>query len=212
MHSNLSQVCEIKITSIPTPKINAGIGLFWDDCTQSLYFSDFLATEQEMTIFRYDYNKKKLYSANIEGESVSPIYIYPVKGCQKNHNLFVVGLNGVKIVEWNKESKTARVVSTLFTVPSEYPNYRIGIGRPDPFGRLYTGIVTPLICGGPRNSSFYLYSKARGAQRLFGDLTATAGVVFNTKLEKAYHLNACESQLTEFDYNPKTGDICNYIY
>lgn len=161
-----------------------------------------------MSVFRYDFQEKVLYSAYIKGES-SPIYFYPIKDCHQHKDLFVVGLaNANKIVKWNKRSTVARVVDTLFTVQPENPDGRLCVGRVDPLGFLYAGTFTYRFCSGPSNASFYSYTKQKRLQRIFGDVISTTGVAFDTNVKKLYHLDSCTGLITAFDGVPDTGDIC----
>lgn len=169
---------------------------------------DFLALGQNMSVFRYDFKEKVLYSAYIEGES-SPIYFYPIKDCHQHKDLFVVGLaNATKIVNWNKRSTVARVVDTLFTIQPENPDGLLCVGRVDPFGFLYAGTFTYRFCSGPSNASFYSYTKQKGLQRIFGNVISTTGIAFGTNEKKLYHLESCTGLITAFDVVPDTGDIC----
>lgn len=85
----------------------------------------------------------------------------------------------------------------------------MAIGRTDPNGRLCVGTLTTKFCSGPNNSSLYMYPKRKGVQRLFGDLETTTGIVIDKKRKKLYHLESCKKLLTEFKWDPQSGDICN---
>lgn len=56
---------------------------------------------------------------------------------------------------------------------------RLVIGRGDPEGRLYQGTFSVQFCSAPANSSFYMYRKENGVQRVFGNVVTTTGVAFN---------------------------------
>lgn len=126
----------------------------------------FLATGQNHSIYRYNLNEGKLYSAYIEGES-QPIHIFPVKECARYKDMFAVGLvNNTKIICWSKSSTVASVISTLFELELNDPNTRLVIGRGDPKGRLFQGTFPVNFCSGQVNSSMYMHSEAKGVQRL----------------------------------------------
>lgn len=198
---------QITVTQIPTPNINVGISVHWDECTESVYFVDLAATYQNHSIYCYDYNKGRLYSAYIVGES-QPINIFPFKECGKYKDMFAIGLtNETKIIQWDKMSTVARVVSTLFTLELD-PSSSMSIGRGDPKGHLYQGTFSSQFCAAPANSSLYMYTKEKGVQRLFGNTVTTTGLAFNLPAGKAYHLDSCQYQIVEFDEDKKTGDIC----
>lgn len=118
---------------------------------------DFQATGQNHSIYRYDLNEPKLYSAYIEGES-QPIHVFPVKECKLYKDMFAVGLaNSTKLIQWDKSLTIARVVSTLFTLELDDPMTRLVIGRGDPKWHLYQGAFSYQFCSGPANSSLYMY-------------------------------------------------------
>lgn len=184
----------------------SGISPIWDDCSQSLYFTDFLKPGQAPSIFRYDFNDNQVYSAYIDGVQ-GPVFIIPLNDCKKYPNLYVIGAgHDVMIISWQKGSNVAYVQRNLFTLEQDDPVSQVGISIPAPNGQLYTS--TYKFCDGPSNSSVYMYSKRKGLQRLFGGIQTTDGMAIDRKRNRFYHLVSCKQLITEFKWDPHTGDIC----
>lgn len=187
----------------------AGIGFapLWSDCTQSLYYVDYTAAGQNLSLFRYDYHEDRVYGAYIAGATFPPSFILPVKDCSKNSSLFVVGnQHDTVVVEWDGKTSVARYVSTLFSVETFDRTSRWCLGNASPQGQFYGGTGFTTFCNAPSNASFYMYSPHRGVTRLFGGLISTTGVAYDRK--HLYHVDACTNRITAFDRN-SCGDICN---
>jgi len=198
--------CE-KISIVNAPEVGFAVTGIWDACSESVFYVDFLATGKQASIFRYDYNEDKGYSAYIQGQS-SPAFIQPLKECNKYKNLFAVGLgHNTAIIEWDGKSKVAIVKGNVFGVEENDPTSRFfGINSEE--GRLYGGTFHTSFCGGPSNSSFYKYTKEKGLQLLFSGTQVTTGVAFDKDRGYIYHLDSCSSIITEYQVDAN-GDICN---
>lgn len=168
-----------------------------------MYFNDLQPNTQSPQVFRYDYDTGAVYSAYVVGETGAS-FIMPVNG---SDNEFVVGFDGgPKVVRWDGKSTTAQVLRTLFTVPQISMDYAIA----DPKGRLFVGTFNSVeFCSGPSNQIFYRYTSNNILTPLFSDVWSSNGLAINRKTNKLYHSDACSYKIAEFDYNPKTGDICN---
>lgn len=141
----------------------------------------------------------------------APSFILPAKAkCKKCKNLFVVGVGSqVVTIEWNGKSTRAKVVRQLFTMDANIPSSRTGMARASPKGRFFGGTYYyPMDCTKPTVLSYYRYDTSKGLVRLFGDLGSTGGIAFNVEARKMYHLTYCRLLLTEYDWDPDTGDIC----
>ncbi|XP_055299440.1 regucalcin-like [Sitodiplosis mosellana] len=197
----------VEISGIAAPEVGLGVAAIWDDCTQSVYYVDFLSTGQAPSIFRYDYNEDKVYFAYILGQS-GPSFILPIKECNKYKNLFAVGLNHyMAVIEWDGKSPVATVKGNVFSVEESDPTSRICVGRQGEKGRFYGGMVNNF-CGGPSNSSFYMYSKEKGLRLLFTGPQVTTGVAFDEDSGYVYHIGSCKLLITAFQ-GDANGDICN---
>lgn len=97
----------------------------------------------------------------------------------------------------------------------------------DPHGRLYFGTLdNKEFCGGPANKGFYVYdsnqkpskcsrrcTKSKKLKKLISDIQISTGIAINKDEKKLYHGNACNCEINEYDWNPKTGCIRkNIIY
>lgn len=183
----------------------------WDQKTQSLYYCDIFATNTS-TIFRYDYKEGKIYAAMIENEQMAS-FIVPIKCCSDQ---FAVGVGrGTKIIRWDGKSSKATVIRDVFQVEQDlkYAKNHMDTVKADSAGRLYGGTFRAEICSSSNspNASFYRYTKQKGVKRLIRDIKLSAGMAWNDKLRKFYHIDSCKFILEEYDWNPKTGKICKII-
>lgn len=145
----------------------------------------------------------------IENEQMAS-FIIPIKGFK---NQFAVGLNrGVKAIHWDGVSPIALVARDIFQVEhdSKYAKNHMHTGKADSKGRLYCGTFRTELCS-PSNSSyasFYRYTKKKGVKRLLRNIKISAGIAWNKKARKFYHIDSCNFILEEYDWNPKTGKLC----
>lgn len=185
----------------------------WDDHTQSLYYIDFLATDQKPALYRYSYRDGMIYSAVLPGAQTIG-FVYPVRqGCKECTDIFAVGSgHDVIFVKWDGKSPLAQVVGPqkLFSVESDIPSSHINIAQADRHGRIYEGPFSTQFCSAPANESLYRYTTERGLQRIFTGVRATTGLAFDDNARKMYHVDGCNFLISEFDYDPKTGDLCKY--
>lgn len=194
-----------KVTQIGSLNLNAGEAPHWDQCTQSLYFTDLFGVNN--TIFRYEYSTGRLYAASILGESQAS-FIIPIKGCQ---NQFAVGLaHSVKIIQWDGISPWVNVICSAFEVEPNISTNRMNDAKADPHGRFYGGTLRSKLCtfSSDPNGSFYRYINGRGLTQVFGDVKLSAGIAWNEKKNKMYYSDFCRYQIVEFDWEPTTGDLC----
>lgn len=193
---------------MPIPIQNTGFiaSLHWDLKTLSLYFIDFYAKGDKPAIFRHDYRTGIVYSAQIIGQE-SPSFIKPVDGCNGE---FLVGLGGyVMVIQWDGVSGTAQPLRILFTVPQVHMNFALI----DPKGRLFAGTLdNRLFCAVAANNTMYRFSKRKGLTPIFDTIRTTNGLVINKEQNKFYHADGCLNAIVEFDYDPKTGDLCKHFH
>lgn len=192
-------------------KINLPIWPIWDDTSQSIFFTDFLANGQSMAIFRYSVDESVLYSASVPGiQSIS--FIYRVrKNCKECDDLFVIGNeHGSNLIRWNGRSTESQLLGPrkLFSVEDVDARSHINVAQADRKGRLFFGTFSLDYCNTPANKSFYRYTIDRGIDRIFFGLYGTSGIAINEEAKKLYHTDSCTLYITEFDFDPRTGDIC----
>lgn len=199
------------MTKLKAPETSLSVSVIWDECTQSIYYIDFFGIGTQPSIFRYDNEEDRTYSANIDGYG-PPSFILPVsQECNKHKNLFLVGIGHfTRIIEWDGKSSVAHVVNELFGVEQNDPLSIFGVARQSVHGRFYGGTFHVNFCSAPANSSVYTYTKEKGVQRLFGDLQTTTGFAFDDKSKHFYHIDACRALITGF-HTDSNGDICKIV-
>lgn len=169
---------------------------------------DYTASGNQFSIFRYDYNERRVYAAYIEGgPSAPPSYILPLKDCKKHNNLYAVGVSHYNaIIEWDGKSLVAKFVKTIFAVEEFDRTSRWCVAKPSAHGRFYGGTTFTTFCNSPSNASFYMYSHEKGVQQLFGGLISTTGIAYDE--HNLYHVDACTLLITGYDFD-SNGNICN---
>lgn len=185
----------------------------WDEHTHSLYFVNFLQDSTKPAIYRYSVIDGRLYSAVIPG-SQTVSFINPVRqGCTACSDLFAVGSgHDIIYVKWDGKSPQAQIVGPkLFSIEPDQPLTHTNIARADRYGRVYEGSLSLQFCAAPANQSLYRYTDKRGVEVLFTGFRATSGLAIDEDRGKLYHVGGCNLLLTEFDYDPKTGDICKFL-
>lgn len=202
---HLSPVDEnnIKVTNLPDLQNNFLAGAVWDSETQNAYYIDFVSPSGTNSVYRYDYTTQQTYAAAIPGE-INPSFLWPVKGC---NNTFIIGLDGViKLLHWDGVSPAATVIRPILTEYGHMNYFMV-----DRAGRLYFGTLNgTILCSAPPEFSMYRYSKG-SITKIFQNLTTTMGLAIDYKRNKFYHADTCRYQIVELDYDPSTGDICEYF-
>lgn len=201
-----------QIIGIPIPKIGIAKSPNWDDDTQSLYFINLMPTGEESLLYRYSLTDEHLYSARVPGVK-STDYLIPVRqNVAKCKNLFAIGnQHDVILIEWDGISTNARIVQKLFSIEPNDESSTLDYARTDRFGRYYGGTFSMTeFCSSPANKSFYRESVEMGIQRIFGGLLGTTGIAFNEDANKFYHVGLCSLIISEFDWDPLTGDLCKW--
>lgn len=200
-----------KVSQVSTPKIGLAKSPSWDDSTQSLYFIDLMPTGDEPLLYRYSLIDDRLYSARVS-DVKSTDFIIPVQNRGlKCKNLFAIGTNhDVILIQWDGISTSARIVQPqLFSIAPNDDSSTIDYARADRFGRYYGGTFSATeFCSSPANKSFYRETTGTGVQRIFGGLLGTTGIAFNEDARKLYHVGLCSHIISEFDWDPSTGDLC----
>lgn len=163
----------------------------------------------DVAIGRFDYKLNTIFTATIRGETM-PIFIIPVQGCK---NQFAVGLaHSVKIIGWDGVSPEAFVIRTAFELEtdSQYAANHMHRARADPKKRFFGSTFRSATCNTSTAASgaFYRYTKRGGVKRILGNINVASGLDWNVKEKKFYCVDACNYQVREYDWKPKTGAIC----
>lgn len=193
------------------------LGLLWDDVTQSLYFCNFnTQIDSQPCIFRYNHRDGTFYSASIKGVT-SPAFIIPldkvIKKCNRcEQQYFAVGTKDqVYLVKWNGKSTRAKIIRSIFEIKIDNATQWCG-GNADGKGRFYGGTNSRRFCNAVPSYSVYRYDQKHHLDRLFNGTNSTVGIVFNEHEQKMFHVDTCALMLTQFDWDPKTGDICRLFF
>lgn len=200
-----------QVVELKTPKINFPIWPIWDETTQSVIFTDFLVGGQNPVIYRYSLEDGTLYSASVPGiQSIS--FIYRVrKNCKECEDIFGIGNeHGVNLIRWNGKTTEAQLIGPrkLMNAEESDPKSHMNVAQADRKGRLYFGTFSLDFCNSPANKSFYRYTVERGIDRIVFGLYGTSGIAINEDAKKIYHTDPCSLFITEFDFDPRTGDLC----
>lgn len=221
-----------KAEVLPTPFSVIGEGPHWDADTQSLYYNDIYGSEA--SILRYDFNENKTYLAKIgelmlllcrrmlklmnilivteDGEPVVS-FIIPVEGTTDQ---FAVGIGRrVGVIQWNGKSTQANLLRIVFEVEKD-PSFkfnRFNDAKADPKGRFFGGTMRLEECGdlfASTSGSLYRYAKDEQVAKLKTNISVSNGLAWNEKTNKFYYIDTCQLNIKEFDYDPNTGDLCEY--
>lgn len=183
--------------------MTAAIAPVWDVPTQRLFFVETFSVGTAPSVFCYHYQSGAFTQAYIDGFS-SPSFIFPAT-CANCKNQFVIGAgNKLLLVYWDGISPVIKVINTLASIDSQR---RFGDAGVSPAGRLLGGSMFDALCAANTTSSFYRWDAQKGLTLLLKGIVVPSGVAFNQKERKMYITDACQS-LVEFDWDPKTDDIC----
>lgn len=202
-----------KVKVLPSPKSLCGTRAHWDEHYQSLYYCDVHGG----SIFRYDYNAEKTYSATVDDEHVVA-FIIPVANTTKtsDYDEYALGLGRrVGIVHWDGVSAKAVIGPIAFEVEENKENNRWNAAKADPVGRFYGGTMRSEKCGGLDEvaaGSLYKYIKGDGVYELVDNIYVSNGLAWDQEKNKLYYIDSCKYDVKEYDWDPSTGDICKRIY
>lgn len=122
----------------------------------------------------------------------------------------------VPVIEWNRVSPPKKIRDTISV--NEGPKYEKqnwDVAQASPQGRFLGGTFRGTICS---NSSeplarLYAYDLKYGIRSIYiPNLKSSGGIAWNANGDRVYHVSACEKVIREFRVNPKTGELCKYIY
>lgn len=138
-------------------------------------------------------------------------FIIPVDG---QRDQFAVGIGRrVGIIRWDGRSGDAELLRIAVEVEPEerYANNRWNDAKADPAGRLCGGTMRLEACGDIFEmslGSLYHCAKDQRVAQLKTAIGVSNGLTWNTKTQKFYFIDTCTSDVKEFDYDAKTGAIC----
>ncbi|XP_031627367.1 regucalcin-like [Contarinia nasturtii] len=135
----------------------------------------------------------------------------PLKECK---NQFAIGnKRTVTIIEWGGNNEDARPVRQSFGVEEsmKYTNNDWNVAKASPKCQFYGGTFRSDFCAetASANGNVYRYTKCTGTKKLLRNIRASSGIEWNEDNNKFYHTDSCSGVIREYDWDPKTGDICN---
>lgn len=193
------------VERVPSPRCTVGEVPHWDVKTQSLYYVDIAGYNSSVN--RYDCRENRVYTATIDN-AATVLFILPLKHAKHR---FLVGIDLKAVIcYWDGKSPKVTVLKTVFEVDENSTNV-INDVKTDFRGRFFGGTKSVESCdtGNPPTGAFYRYRKGKGLKKLFGDVFISNGLTWVKKTKKFYYADSCAYDVKEFDYNPKTGKICN---
>lgn len=177
----------------------------WDPFSQSVLFVEFLSSGDNKIIHRYSYEDGAFYSASVSAVLKSCAFIYPT-----NRRGFYVlsNLQDADLLRWDGKSSRAEIVQKIVTVdPNCSGNNLIG-GAANPLGQFYVGTYSSKFFNTTATQSLYRYTVGGGLRWIAGGFYGTMGLAFSADGCKAYHMDFCSLQITEFDVDLRTGYLC----
>lgn len=199
----------MEIKSVDSPKSNIATRPHWDESLQSLFYTDIYGTES--TILRYDYNENKVYGATVDGEPVVS-FIIPMANASDR---YAIGIGRrVGIVAWDGKSPNATLESIAFEVEEGKNSTRFNDAKADPFGRFYGGTMRLEALGDLfeiAEGTFYKYTTEEGATELLHDIYISNGLTWDVNNRKFYYIDSCKIDVKEYDYDPESGNICEWF-
>lgn len=156
----------------------------------------------DTAIGRFDYRTKEVFGATvIDAGFIS--FIVAVEGAA---NQFIIGSeHQAKLIEWDGRSPTANIIDTLFEVENDasHAHNMMHVAEVDPDNRLYFSTTRLSVC--QQNStippaSFYVYTKEKGVQRIFGGMAVAAGAGWNLEKKLFFGVDACARNIIQLSY------------
>lgn len=189
-----------------SPKSNIGTRPHWDEATQSLFYTDIYGTDA--SILRYDTKENKVYAATVDQEPVVS-FIIPLANATGK---YAIGIgHRVGIISWDGKSPKACLESIAFEVEHGRNDTRFNDAKADPTGRFYGGTMRLEALGSLfeiASGTFYRYTHDEGATELLHNIFISNGMTWDQKEKKFYYIDSGIMDIKEFDYDPKSGNIC----
>lgn len=178
----------------------------WDPIARSLYYVNI--NGDNSSLLRYDYDENRVYEATIDGAQTLQ-FLLPIE-CTKDRFLVGIGKTAV-IAKWDGRSPKATVIRPLFEVNCGTSNVFNDV-KTDERGMFYGGTkaIDPCYTDKPASGGFYGYQNGKCLRKFFGNVFISNGLTWVRKTRKFYYVDSCSYDIKEFDYDPKTGDICTF--
>lgn len=149
---------------------------------------------------------------SLDGEPVIG-FIIPVEGSKDE---FAIGIGRrVGIISWDGKSPKAKLVRIALEVEKSerYKTNRFNDAKADPTGRFYGGTMRLEECGDifdAAEGSLYKFARDEELSTIRTNIGVSNGLTWDAEKGKFYYIDTCTSDVKEFDYDSKTGNICKY--
>lgn len=165
---------------------------------------------------------------------MSRLFIGSLTGSHLKSFQFIVGSGKqIVLIQWDGKDGQAKALSVVGEVEKSLLENRFNDAKCDPSGRFFGGTMR---IGNTcthysslnkfkishnfvfseidhdifemRLGTFYRFTSQEQFVALKGDIGVSNGLTWNEKTNKFYFIDSCDLDVKEFDYDPKTGNIC----
>lgn len=195
-----------KVERLPSPRNSVGEVPHWDRPSRSLYYIDI--HNYNSSLLRYNYDENRVYTATIDGARTL-LFLLPIE-CTKDQ--FLVGIDRTAVIaKWDGRSPKATVIQPLFELDCGTSNVINDI-KTDERGRFFGGTKCVESCdtNDAASGAFYGYENGKCLRTFFDNVFISNGLTWVRKTKKFYYVDSCTYDIKEFDYDPKTGNICMF--
>lgn len=194
----------IKVEPISEQTFHKPFGLFY--YRDKLYWEDYL----RHSIFEYGLTTKRI----TQGEfavvlGAKPWYVIPYENDPADFNVNN-GVTNYK-VRWETKDPAPDIVRPIFSVEIGpiYVNRTLAFAKVAPNCDLVFGTLGSKLCADDWISGTYTYNKESGVTKMISNQIEAGEVAWNDDGTKMYQINPCGNVVREYNYDAKTGDICN---
>ncbi|XP_039287909.1 uncharacterized protein LOC111051657 [Nilaparvata lugens] len=199
---------DIKIESISDKQFTWAHCPFWDETTQTLYFTDIIGG----SVNSYKPSSKEIHTAKLVNEEHATVSV--IIPFENEMNTFVVSVkNTVRKLTWDGESDSPEKLDFIRNVTDNATLYTHN-GRADPMGRLWIGTLGPFQRDSNNVPIPDYNAGAVSMIDLEGEVTVKIanvsipdGLAWSSDKTKLFFANAWEHEVVAYDYDDTTGDI-----
>ncbi|MBS4217951.1 SMP-30/gluconolactonase/LRE family protein [Bacillus sp. FJAT-49711] len=180
-----------EVELIVDAKAELGEGPSWDAESKVLYWVDILGKR----IHTYEPASGKIEMIQLE-EHIGAVV--PKKG----GGLAAVLQSGFYEIDLPSGKLTA-----IVDPEQHLPNNRFNDGKCDPKGRFWAGTMP--YDGEKGKGNFYCLDQNGQVKKVVDNITCSNGIAWNPDFTTMYYIDTPTMQVTAFDYDLETGEICN---
>jgi len=182
-----------------------GKNLFFDKDINVLFWTDVLGGQ----IFKLDLNNNMINVCRILGEKTIS-FVVPIKG---KRDQFIVGA-GKRLLQitWDGVHTIGQIQKVLGELQNN--GARFNQFKVDKQGRLFFGTMIneeqgDVVDHNKRIGALYRFTMQEGIVLLKDSVGMGNGIVWNNQFNKMYFVDSFDTNIIEFDYDLKTGNIHN---